>query len=113
MGIVGANEWKGGYQQYTSAGTIVSTFAPEYMETDSYLGKNMIVMTNTYKCDHVITNCSTVNSLPIFWKSNQMQDNARDRKKSNKECGVKGSGSICKQLFILKTKKFACDRSSK
>ncbi|XP_038591668.1 integrin alpha-M-like isoform X4 [Micropterus salmoides] len=48
MGIVGANEWKGGYQQYTSAGTIVSTFAPEYMETDSYLGYSMAVAKTVY-----------------------------------------------------------------
>lgn len=36
MGIVGANQWKGGYLQYTGT---ESSFEPLDMEADSYLGK--------------------------------------------------------------------------
>lgn len=46
MGIVGANEWKGGYMQYTSRGEKRSSYEPTNMEPDSYLGMNMTVITN-------------------------------------------------------------------
>ncbi|XP_051273640.1 integrin alpha-M isoform X2 [Dicentrarchus labrax] len=43
MAIVGANQWKGGYLQYRSDGSKSSSFEPEYMESDSYLGYSMAV----------------------------------------------------------------------
>lgn len=41
MSIVGANQWKGGYTQYTRAGVKVNSFEPASMEPDSYLGYSM------------------------------------------------------------------------
>ncbi|KAF3704469.1 Integrin alpha-X CD11 antigen-like family member C [Channa argus] len=41
MGIVGANQWKGGYLEYTTAGSKERTF--EEIEPDSYLGYSMAV----------------------------------------------------------------------
>ncbi|XP_070782880.1 integrin alpha-X [Enoplosus armatus] len=41
MTVVGANEWKGGYLQYTSAGQMMS-YEPN-TETDSYMGYSMAV----------------------------------------------------------------------
>uniref|UniRef100_A0A3B4Z2L9 Integrin alpha-M-like n=1 Tax=Stegastes partitus TaxID=144197 RepID=A0A3B4Z2L9_9TELE len=38
MAIVGANEWRGGYMQYTRTGTKVNSYEPTSMKTDSYLG---------------------------------------------------------------------------
>lgn len=43
MAIVGANQWKGGYQQYTSRGVKGSSFEPENVEPDSYLGYSMAI----------------------------------------------------------------------
>ncbi|XP_044193374.1 integrin alpha-M-like [Thunnus albacares] len=43
MGIVGANQWKGGYQQYTSADQKWISYDSSNMEPDSYLGKNITV----------------------------------------------------------------------
>ncbi|XP_035526888.1 integrin alpha-M-like isoform X2 [Morone saxatilis] len=43
MAIVGANQWKGGYLQYTSDGSKTSSFEPVNMEPDSYLGYSMAV----------------------------------------------------------------------
>ncbi|XP_028287529.1 integrin alpha-M-like [Parambassis ranga] len=40
LGIVGANGWRGGYRRY---GSDPPTYAPEYMEPDSYLGYSMAV----------------------------------------------------------------------
>lgn len=37
MAIVGANQWKGGYLEYTDR---KSSFEPENIQPDSYLGKN-------------------------------------------------------------------------
>ncbi|XP_044193365.1 integrin alpha-M-like [Thunnus albacares] len=42
MGIVGANQWKGGYQHYTSTGQ-KGISPPSNMEPDSYLGYSMAV----------------------------------------------------------------------
>lgn len=39
MAVVGANQWRGGYKEYTSTGKISSSYIPENMEPDSYLGK--------------------------------------------------------------------------
>lgn len=46
MGIVGANQWKGGFTKYTLADRMLSSYEPEFMEQDSYLGKNIKVITN-------------------------------------------------------------------
>ncbi|XP_044193380.1 integrin alpha-M-like [Thunnus albacares] len=43
MGIVGANQWKGGYQKYTSTGQKWISYEPSNMEPDSYLGYSMAV----------------------------------------------------------------------
>ncbi|XP_067431753.1 integrin alpha-M-like [Thunnus thynnus] len=43
MGIVGANQWKGGYQQYTSADQKWISYDSSNMEPDSYLGYSMAV----------------------------------------------------------------------
>ncbi|XP_067431757.1 integrin alpha-M-like [Thunnus thynnus] len=43
MGIVGANQWKGGYQQYTSTGQKRISYESSNMEPDSYLGYSMAV----------------------------------------------------------------------
>ncbi|XP_042253307.1 integrin alpha-M-like [Thunnus maccoyii] len=42
MGIVGANQWKGGYQHYTSTGQ--KAYDSPNMEPDSYLGYSMAVV---------------------------------------------------------------------
>lgn len=41
MAIVGANQWKGGYQQYPHAGQKGSSFEPAAMKPDSYLGNHI------------------------------------------------------------------------
>ncbi|XP_023145572.2 integrin alpha-X-like [Amphiprion ocellaris] len=41
MAIVGANQWKGGYTQYSRAGNRINSFEPESMKPDSYLGYSM------------------------------------------------------------------------
>ncbi|XP_058477668.1 integrin alpha-M-like isoform X1 [Solea solea] len=44
MGVVGANEWKGGFLQYTNVGERLASYLPKYnMEPDSYLGYSMAV----------------------------------------------------------------------
>ncbi|XP_035526907.1 integrin alpha-X-like isoform X3 [Morone saxatilis] len=43
MAIVGANQWKGGYLQYTSDGSKTSSFEPVNMEPDSYLDSPSIL----------------------------------------------------------------------
>ncbi|XP_042253312.1 integrin alpha-M-like [Thunnus maccoyii] len=43
MGIVGANQWKGGYQHYTRTGQKGISYEPSNMEPDSYLGYSMAV----------------------------------------------------------------------
>lgn len=43
MGIVGANQWKGGYMKYTSSGMKSGSYEPLNVESDSYLGMNMTV----------------------------------------------------------------------
>uniref|UniRef100_A0A8D3D6Z6 Integrin, alpha M (complement component 3 receptor 3 subunit) n=1 Tax=Scophthalmus maximus TaxID=52904 RepID=A0A8D3D6Z6_SCOMX len=45
MGIVGANQWKGGFTKYTLADRMLSSYEPEFMEQDSYLGYSMAVAT--------------------------------------------------------------------
>ncbi|KAF0025376.1 hypothetical protein F2P81_022257 [Scophthalmus maximus] len=45
MGIVGANQWKGGFTKYTLADRKLSSYEPEFMEQDSYLGYSMAVAT--------------------------------------------------------------------
>ncbi|XP_006805783.1 integrin alpha-X-like [Neolamprologus brichardi] len=41
MSIVGANQWKGGYVQYTTGGQKVKTYEDVSLEPDSYLGYSM------------------------------------------------------------------------
>ena len=60
MGIVGANQWKGGYQHYTSTGQKRISYEPSNMEPDSYLGKNITVHAMVY------LHCCTVILPPIF-----------------------------------------------
>ncbi|XP_034050179.1 integrin alpha-M-like [Thalassophryne amazonica] len=43
LGIVGANEWRGGYQKYTSRGQKFDSYEPGSIELDSYLGYSMAV----------------------------------------------------------------------
>ncbi|KAM8730448.1 integrin alpha-M-like [Acanthopagrus schlegelii] len=43
MSVVGANQWKGGFLQYTSTGMRGRPYVPDYMETDTYLGYSMAV----------------------------------------------------------------------
>uniref|UniRef100_A0A3Q4H2H9 Integrin alpha-M-like n=1 Tax=Neolamprologus brichardi TaxID=32507 RepID=A0A3Q4H2H9_NEOBR len=43
MSIVGANQWKGGYVQYTTEGQKVKTYEDVSLEPDSYLGYSMAV----------------------------------------------------------------------
>nr|XP_014262790.2 integrin alpha-M [Maylandia zebra] len=43
MSIVGANQWKGGYVQYTTGGQKVKTYEDVSLEPDSYLGYSMAV----------------------------------------------------------------------
>uniref|UniRef100_A0A3B3I6K9 VWFA domain-containing protein n=1 Tax=Oryzias latipes TaxID=8090 RepID=A0A3B3I6K9_ORYLA len=45
MGIVGANQWKGGYKRYGNSASV--SYESEKMETDSYLGYSMAVATTT------------------------------------------------------------------
>uniref|UniRef100_A0A3P9HYC5 VWFA domain-containing protein n=1 Tax=Oryzias latipes TaxID=8090 RepID=A0A3P9HYC5_ORYLA len=45
MGIVGANQWKGGYKRYGNSVSV--SYGSEKMETDSYLGYSMAVATTT------------------------------------------------------------------
>uniref|UniRef100_A0A3P9L0Q4 VWFA domain-containing protein n=1 Tax=Oryzias latipes TaxID=8090 RepID=A0A3P9L0Q4_ORYLA len=45
MGIVGANQWKGGYKRYGNSASL--SYESEKMETDSYLGYSMAVATTT------------------------------------------------------------------
>lgn len=50
MAIVGANVWKGGYQQYSmSTRRRVSSYEPN-IEPDSYLGKNVNVKGISFTC---------------------------------------------------------------
>lgn len=41
LATVGANQWKGGYRTYTTAGQRVSSQIPSNMEPNSYLGKDI------------------------------------------------------------------------
>uniref|UniRef100_I3KW12 VWFA domain-containing protein n=1 Tax=Oreochromis niloticus TaxID=8128 RepID=I3KW12_ORENI len=43
MSIVGANEWKGGYVQYTTGGQKLKTYEDVSFEPDSYLGYSMAI----------------------------------------------------------------------
>uniref|UniRef100_A0AAX7TKE7 VWFA domain-containing protein n=1 Tax=Astatotilapia calliptera TaxID=8154 RepID=A0AAX7TKE7_ASTCA len=43
MSIVGANQWKGGYVQYTTGGQKVKTYEDMSLESDSYLGYSMAI----------------------------------------------------------------------
>ncbi|XP_030610632.1 integrin alpha-M-like [Archocentrus centrarchus] len=43
MSIVGANQWKGGYVQYTAGGQKVKTYDDVSLEPDSYLGYSMAI----------------------------------------------------------------------
>ncbi|KAL3967670.1 splicing factor U2AF 35 kDa subunit [Sarotherodon galilaeus] len=43
MSIVGANQWKGGYVQYTTGGQKLKTYEDVSLEPDSYLGYSMAV----------------------------------------------------------------------
>ncbi|KAL3967669.1 antigen [Sarotherodon galilaeus] len=43
MSIVGANQWKGGYTQYTTGGQKVKIFEDMSLEPDSYLGYSMAI----------------------------------------------------------------------
>ncbi|XP_030610791.1 integrin alpha-M-like [Archocentrus centrarchus] len=43
MSIVGANQWKGGYVQYTAGGQKVKTYEDVSLEPDSYLGYSMAI----------------------------------------------------------------------
>lgn len=46
MGIVGANQWKGGFKKFTSTGKERISYEPttNIMEPDSYLGTNMTII---------------------------------------------------------------------
>ncbi|XP_042073935.1 integrin alpha-X-like [Haplochromis burtoni] len=44
MSIIGANQWKGGYVQYTTGGQKVKTYEDVSLEPDSYLGKNIAAL---------------------------------------------------------------------
>ncbi|XP_042071720.1 integrin alpha-X-like [Haplochromis burtoni] len=44
MSIVGANQWKGGYVQYTTEGQKVKTYEDVSLEPDSYLGYSMAIV---------------------------------------------------------------------
>ncbi|KAL3967678.1 trace amine associated receptor [Sarotherodon galilaeus] len=43
MSIVGANQWRGGYVQYTTGGEKVKTYEDVSLEPDSYLGYSMAI----------------------------------------------------------------------
>ncbi|KAM9837953.1 integrin alpha-M-like [Aulostomus maculatus] len=43
MAVIGANQWRGGYQEYTKAGQEGGSYEPLSMEPDSYLGYSMAV----------------------------------------------------------------------
>ncbi|XP_076008041.1 integrin alpha-D-like [Genypterus blacodes] len=43
MGTVGAFEWRGGYQSYTTAGVLIKSEELSFMQPDSYLGYSMTV----------------------------------------------------------------------
>ncbi|XP_025765357.1 integrin alpha-M [Oreochromis niloticus] len=43
MSIVGANQWKGGYVQYTTGGQKLKTYEDVSLEPDSYLGYSMAI----------------------------------------------------------------------
>ncbi|XP_005448389.1 integrin alpha-X [Oreochromis niloticus] len=43
MSIVGANQWKGGYVQYTTGGQKLKTYEAVSLEPDSYLGYSMAI----------------------------------------------------------------------
>ncbi|XP_039870489.1 integrin alpha-M-like [Simochromis diagramma] len=43
MSIVGANQWKGGYMQYTTGGQKLKTYEDVSLEPDSYLGYSMAI----------------------------------------------------------------------
>uniref|UniRef100_UPI0037E8A9C6 integrin alpha-M n=1 Tax=Semicossyphus pulcher TaxID=241346 RepID=UPI0037E8A9C6 len=43
MSIVGANQWKGGFERYTADGQSINSYEPAAMKTDSYLGYSMAV----------------------------------------------------------------------
>uniref|UniRef100_A0A668RQJ3 VWFA domain-containing protein n=1 Tax=Oreochromis aureus TaxID=47969 RepID=A0A668RQJ3_OREAU len=43
MSIVGANQWKGGYVQYTTGGEKLKTYEDVSLEPDSYLGYSMAI----------------------------------------------------------------------
>ena len=63
MGIVGANQWEGGYQRYTSTGQKPISYEPSNMEPDSYLGTNITV----HKVNAMVyLHCCTVILPPIF-----------------------------------------------
>ncbi|XP_034563343.1 LOW QUALITY PROTEIN: integrin alpha-M-like [Notolabrus celidotus] len=43
MGVVGANTWRGGFESYTASGQHRSSYEPNDMAADSYLGYSMAV----------------------------------------------------------------------
>lgn len=43
MAAVGANQWRGNFQQYLTSGQTMSPFSPSSMDPDSYLGYSMAV----------------------------------------------------------------------
>ncbi|XP_024913426.1 integrin alpha-M-like isoform X2 [Cynoglossus semilaevis] len=43
MGVVGANQWRGGYLKYSLGGHSVGSYKPEYLLPDSYFGYSMAV----------------------------------------------------------------------
>ncbi|XP_060951248.1 integrin alpha-D-like [Limanda limanda] len=43
MGTVGANQWKGGFMEYTLSGQKRSSYEPLFTEQDSYLGYSMTI----------------------------------------------------------------------
>lgn len=49
MAIVGANEWKGGFLQYSSSGLKTGSYEAD-IETDSYLGKNVQTKQTPFAC---------------------------------------------------------------
>ncbi|XP_068610851.1 integrin alpha-M [Brachionichthys hirsutus] len=43
MAVVGANQWRGGYVQYTGESRKAGSYEPTFLEADSYLGYSMAV----------------------------------------------------------------------
>lgn len=92
MGLVGANQWKGGYQQYFTSGSKGSSFEPQNIEPDSYLGK----YDHNNKLTHIdvtmYMHCSTAILPPSF-------GNTWIKRESLEKGQAKGTRGIRSQRF--------------